>query len=145
LAELPHPCKIVIPGNHEFALEEHPAPHSLFRNATLLINEEIGTLGLRIWGSPATPLYGGAFGRSSRLDRRKLYSAIPDGIDILVTHGPPYGLLDFEATGGHAGCSELLAAVAKIKPKLHIFGHIHGSYGLRLSQQTNFVNASLFV
>jgi predicted phosphohydrolase len=143
LAELPHACKLVIPGNHEFALEEHPAPHSLFRSATLLINEEIGSLGLRIWGSPVTPLYGGAFGRSSRLDRQRLYSAIPDGIDILVTHGPPYGVFDLEAGGGHGGCPVLLAAVADIKPKLHIFGHIHGSYGLRSDPQTAFANASL--
>jgi predicted phosphohydrolase len=143
LATLPHPCKIVVPGNHDFALEEHPAPHSLLRQATLLINEERHTPGLRMWGSPVTPLYGGAFGRSSRLNRRKLYSVIPDRIDILITHGPPYGVLDVEPTGGHAGCSELLAAVADIKPKLHIFGHIHGSYGVRSGPQTTFVNASL--
>jgi Icc-related predicted phosphoesterase len=143
LAELPHRFKIVVPGNHEFFLEQYPVPHSLFRNAILLINEQVDALGLRIWGSPVTPLYAGAFGLSSRYDRRKLYATVPYGIDILATHGPPYGFLDVEPPGGNAGCLELLEAVERVTPKFHIFGHIHGAYGLKSSPVTTFVNAAL--
>src|ERR1700722_2149613 len=124
LGELPHPSKIVVPGNHDFILEEHPMPSTLLRNAVLLIDEELEVLGLRIWGSPVTPLYGGAFGRSSTADRRRLYANIPVGIDVLVTHGPPLGVLDSAPDGRHAGCGKLLETVERVSPRLHIFGHI---------------------
>ena len=92
--------------NRDFILEEHPTPRSLLHNATLLINEEVTVFGLRLWGSPVTPLYGGAFGLSSAVDRRKLYADIPVGLDVLVTHSPPFGVLDSAPDGIHAGCRE---------------------------------------
>ena len=52
LGELPHRHKIVVPGNHDFAVEAHPIPHSLFTNATLLIDQGLDVLGLKFWGSP---------------------------------------------------------------------------------------------
>jgi len=72
LGELPHQHKIVVPGNHEFFLEANPLKRSLLDNATVLINEGIEIDGLRIWGPPVTPLYGGAFGLSSAQDRRRV-------------------------------------------------------------------------
>jgi hypothetical protein len=70
-------------------------------------------MGLKIWGSPTTPLYGGAFGLSSAADRPSLYEKIPKDVDILVTHGPPYGILDrHTANANHAGCAQLREAVA---------------------------------
>lgn len=60
LGELPHKHRVVIPGNHEFFLEAAPERLSLLSEATILINEGINIDGLRIWGSPVTPLYGGA-------------------------------------------------------------------------------------
>jgi Icc-related predicted phosphoesterase len=144
LGELPHPHKIVIPGNHEFFLEADSSKRNLISNATLLIDEGTEIMGLKIWGSPITPLYGGAFGRSSPVDRVRLYATIPDDVDILVTHGPPYGVLD-TAPGSayHAGCPELLAAATRLKPRLHVFGHIHGAHGMMSIRDTLFVNAAL--
>ena len=55
------------------------------------MNEGIEIAGLRFWGSPATPLYGGAFGLSSAADRTRLYWQIPDDTDVLITHVPPMG------------------------------------------------------
>lgn len=143
LGELPHPHKIVVPGNHDFALEEHPFPKSLLQNATVLINEEITVLGLKIWGSPVTPLYGGAFGLISAADRRKLYRDTPTGLDLLVTHGPPYGILDYAPNGIHHGCRELLKTVERVKPRIHVFGHIHGAHSVSTGPPTTFVNAAL--
>jgi Icc-related predicted phosphoesterase len=129
LGELPHRFKLVVPGNHEFVLEDS-SRRSLISNATMLINEGTVVMGLKIWGSPTTPLYGGAFGLSSETERVKLYSLIPDGTDILITHGAPFGILDqAQGTDYHAGCQQLLDAVLRVKPKLHIFGHVHGGYG----------------
>jgi Icc-related predicted phosphoesterase len=143
LGELPHRYKIVVPGNHEFFLEADPSERSLLSNASVLINERIEIEGLRIWGSPVTPMYGGAFGMSSAKDRKRLYAQIPQGIDVLITHGPPFGILDSEPISGlHAGCRELLDAVMDVRPKLHVFGHIHAACGVFRTEHTTFVNAS---
>jgi Icc-related predicted phosphoesterase len=144
LGELPHRHKIVVPGNHEFFLEADPSTRSLIDNATVLINEGFEIEGLRIWGSPVTPLYGGAFGLSPSEDRRRLYAQIPEDIDVLVTHGPPYGILDSSPDSGmHSGCRELFDAVMRVRPKLHVFGHVHGAHGIFVTDHTTFVNACL--
>ncbi len=144
LGELPHRHKIVVPGNHEFFLESDPSRRSLLHNATVLINEGVEVHGLRIWGTPVTPLRGGAFGMSSAEDRRRLYGQIPVGTDILISHGPPHGILDSAPESGfHSGCTELFDAVMRLRPKLHIFGHIHGAYGIHETSDTIFMNAAL--
>jgi Icc-related predicted phosphoesterase len=143
LAELPPTFRIVVPGNHDFVVEDS-ARRQLITNATLLVNEGIEIMGLKIWGSPVTPLFGEAFGVVSDNRRAKLYSKIPDDTDILVTHCPPYGILD-QTPGSdyHAGCQQLLGAVRRVKPMLHVFGHVHGSYGTYSTRDTLFVNAAL--
>ena len=144
LGELPHQHKIVVPGNHEFFLEANPLKRSLLDNATVLINEGIEIDGLRIWGSPVTPLYGGAFGLSSAEDRKRLYARIPEDTDVLITHGPPFGILDSGPDSGlHSGCRELFDAVMRVRPKLHVFGHVHGAHGIFQTDHTTFVNAAL--
>jgi predicted phosphohydrolase len=140
------PCrhKLTVPGNHEFFLEADPSRRSLLSNATVLINEGIDIEGLSIWASPITMLCDGAFGLSKAVDRRRLYARIPNDTHIVITHGPPYGILD--CTPGsdyHAGCPELLEAIQRVKPKLHVFGHIHGGHGITEKGGTLFVNAAL--
>ncbi|QNI31400.1 metallophosphoesterase [Alloacidobacterium dinghuense] len=70
LGELPHRLTIAVPGNHEFFLASDPSRRSLLSNATVLINQSVEVDGLRIWGSPVTPLANAAFGVSSAEDRR---------------------------------------------------------------------------
>jgi len=144
LRDLPHRWKICIPGNHEYYLEADPTRASVISDGTLLINEGIELAGLKIWGSPVSPLDGGAFAVSSSIERAKLWASIPDDVDILVTHVPPYGILD-KSPGSiaHAGCPQLLQAVLQIRPKLHIFGHVHGAHGVVTHGDTLFVNAAL--
>lgn len=144
LSEQPHRSVVTL-GNHEFFMEADPSRRSLLSSATVLINEGVEINGLKIWGSPTTPLYGGAFGMSSAAARRRLYSKIPSDTDVLVTHGPPYGILDCSPGSSiHSGCRELLDAVVRVRPRLHAFGHIHGAYGICETDSTTFVNASLF-
>lgn len=143
LGELPHAFRIVIPGNHDFVVED-ASRRQLISNATMLINEGTEIMGLRVWGSPATPLFGEAFGVASDRDRTKLFSRIPDDTDVLVTHGPPYGILDKAPDSEHhMGCPQLLAAVRRVKPMIHVFGHVHGEYGTYTTPDTLFVNAAL--
>ena len=146
LGELPHRHKVVVPGNHEFILEPNPELSWLLSNARLLINEATVIEGVKIWGSPLTPHYGGAFGRSDAPDRVKVYATIPLDTDILVTHGPPHGVLDSnpDEYPGPAGDPELLQAVIRVRPRLHVFGHVHSGYGVRPTRHTLFVNAALF-
>jgi Icc-related predicted phosphoesterase len=143
LGELPHAHRVVIPGNHDFIVEA-ASRRALITNATLLINQSVEIMGLKFWGSPATPLLGEAFGVVSDTARAKVYSLIPADTDILVTHGPPYGILD-QAPGSdrHEGCHQLFAAVQTLKPMLHVFGHVHGAYGTYSTDDTLFVNAAL--
>jgi Icc-related predicted phosphoesterase len=144
LGDLPHRHKIVVPGNHEFFLEADLRRRSLLDNAILLVNEAVEVEGLHFWGTPTTPLYGGAFGMSSARDRRRLYSTIPDDTDAVITHGPPFGILDCPpGAESHAGDLELLEAVGRVQPKLHVFGHFHPGHGVKVTEQTVFVNAAL--
>jgi Icc-related predicted phosphoesterase len=144
LGGLPHLHKVVVPGNHDFLLEE-PRERAVIKNATLLVDSGVEVAGLRIWGSPVTPLYGGAFGMSNATDRKRHWAQVPVGTDILVTHGPPFGILDHPAgTQRKEGCPELLEAVLRVKPRLHVFGHIHYGYGTQPTDTTLFVNAAVF-
>lgn len=56
---------------------------------------------------------------------------IPDSVDIVMTHGPPYGILDWCAQG-NVGCSNLLHAICRVKPRMHCFGHIHEGHGIEV-------------
>jgi predicted phosphodiesterase len=111
LGELPHCHKVVIPGNHDSLLLQETGRNQI-TNAHLLINSGIDVEGLRIWGSPVTPYGNVAFGIPGSPERTAHWSAIPEDLDILVTHGPPHRVLDC-APGEthHDGDPELRAAV----------------------------------
>jgi Icc-related predicted phosphoesterase len=144
LGELPHRHKIIIPGNHDYLLED-PRQRRAITNAPLLVDSGVEVEGLKIWGSPVTPLYGGAFGKSRAEDRKKHWARIPKNIDVLISHGPPLGILD--VTPGsqlHEGCPELREAVIQDRPRLHVFGHVHAGYGTCPTKSTLFVNAAMF-
>ena len=116
----------------------------MLTNATYLNDEAITVKGIKIWGSPITPyFYGLAFNRKRGEEINKHWELIPNDIDILVTHGPPFGILDQTKQGDQVGCEDLARKVHEIQPKLHIFGHVHEQYGLLKSNKTLFVNASL--
>lgn len=99
---------------------------------------------LEVYGSPWTPAYfDWAFMERRGEPIRKLWEKIPLSTDILITHGPPLGRGDFTVCHVRAGCSDLLEVVQdKVKPRLHIFGHIHEGHGVSYDGTTLFVNAS---
>lgn len=72
----------------------------------------------------------------------EVWSKIPNDVDVLITHGPPAQILDFTSGGLHVGCPRLLKRVKQVKPRLHVFGHIHEGYGVEEEDSTIFVNAS---
>jgi Icc-related predicted phosphoesterase len=107
---------------------QDPKWRAKITNAVLLINEGVTLCGLKIWGSPVT-CDDAAYGHTKSEERASLYSTIPSDTDILITHGPPYGILDHEkGSDRKQGCPELRKAVIRVKPRLHVFGHVHAGY-----------------
>lgn len=103
---------------------------------------------VKVYGSPWQPeFYNWAFNlpRCGK-ELEKVWNDIPEDTDILVTHGPPQDHLDVSGppwNTPHLGCELLRMRVDEIKPKIHVFGHIHGSYGYKFYDGTHFINASV--
>ncbi len=145
LRRQPHPHKFVVSGNHDHCAQENDgASESLLENAIHLVDASAVACGLKIYGSPWQPWFmNGAFNLWKKTALREKWDLIPEGIDILITHTPPYDILDRTQFGWRVGCGELRAAVERIAPRLHVFGHIHEAYGRLRKGTTEFVNAAL--
>ena len=143
-AGLPHPHKLVICGNHDFCFEREPErARATLTAATYLQDEAAQVLGIKVWGSPWQPwFYDWAFNLPRGPAIAGKWALIPMDTDILVTHGPPFGIGDRTSHGDRAGCHDLLARIAVVRPKLHVFGHIHEGAGIYRQPGTTFVNAS---
>lgn len=145
LGELPHKHKIIICGNHDFAFERQPAKaQSLITNAVYLQDKTTTVEGLKIYGSPWQPwFHNWAFNLQRGAEIRQKWDLIPADTDILITHGPPMGIGDKTFMGSPVGCEELTEVVKIIKPKIHLFGHIHEAAGQWQIDETLYVNASM--
>ncbi|WP_373057818.1 metallophosphatase domain-containing protein [Zunongwangia sp. H14] len=143
-ASQPHKHKIVIAGNHDFYFEKELNPEKLIpKNVHYLQNTGILIDNFFFWGSPVTP--GDtkwAFSRARGQEIKKYWDLIPPETNILITHTPPYKILDVLDNGTHIGCEELKKKLKYLKVKLHIFGHLHDSYGSVQAAETLYVNAS---
>ena len=146
LGDLPHPHKIVIAGNHDLLFEQDPSlAKLLLSNATYLQDDLYWLNGISFYGSPWQPEFNDwAFNLPRGAALRKKWAMIPDGVDVLITHGPPFGILDNTLVGAYSGCQDLLAAIDRVRPRLSVFGHIHEGYGQQRHSGlgTTFINAS---
>ena len=99
---------------------------------------------ISVYGSPWTPEFcRWAFNLPRGEALRRVWSRIPDSTDILITHGPPHGRGDLTLHSSHFGCRDLLHEIQhRIKPRVHVYGHIHEGYGTSFDGQTLYVNAS---
>jgi Icc-related predicted phosphoesterase len=137
-----------VAGNHDWLGEYNS---SLLRQmckdvgVTYLEDEWVVYEGLVVYGSPFQPEFcGWAFNlpRGEKLAQK--WAQIPDKVDILVTHGPPHGILDkvpHDSEG--VGCVDLFKRIMQVRPQLHVFGHIHHSYGIKHFDGITFVNAAI--
>ena len=144
LARLDHPHKLVIAGNHDFCFERQPAAaRALLRHATYLEDDATEIEGVRFYGSPWQPwFYDWAFNLERGAEIRAKWRLIPADTEVLITHGPPLGRGDVTVRGEAVGCADLLERVREIRPRYHLFGHIHEAYGTSEDGVTTFVNAS---
>ena len=176
LAEQPHPYKILVAGNHEECLDPvlskdaaaalawlisrpgfrplPPAGQEASPGCYYLDNQAISVLGLRLYGAPEQPDYGHMGFNRSHKELLAIWDRVPADVQLLVTHGPPFGVLDEMAAGPHfsgksnEGCRALAQRIRRLRDlRLHVFGHIHPAYGVkegdRINDQVTFVNAAL--
>ncbi|KAH7176389.1 Metallo-dependent phosphatase-like protein [Dactylonectria macrodidyma] len=142
------PLKLVIAGNHDFSLDvpvfkkkiaeaEYISRESLIDS----VQKDFGDYGgshtfhlkngaiLKVYASPCTPSTGGEWGFQYR-DGHDF--AIEKGTDLVITHGPPHGIMDM-SNKKRIGCPDLFSAVARAQPKVHCFGHVHSGWGAKLA------------
>jgi Icc-related predicted phosphoesterase len=145
---------ICVAGNHDWPLVREPdfAQRMMRdRGITYLQDSGLTYKGLHFWGSPWTPTF---FNWAFMLPRSgseiaEKWKMIPDNTDVLITHGPPYGILDPGLQADNVGCEALARELTyRLQPQVHVFGHLHEGHGIRKPHgpddlQTTFVNASL--
>ncbi len=149
---LSHRHKIFVAGNHDWLFErDDNLARSLLDKSIIYLRDSSAVIeGLKIYGSPWQPrFFAWAFYLNRGYEIAEKWKLIPDDIDILITHGPPNGILDLVPRKGwdeNTGCEELRKRVEKIAElgnlKLHVFGHIHCGYGIHEEFGIKFVNAS---
>lgn len=134
-SSLPYTYKVFIAGNHDNCLHEANI-EGLPENCFYLYNSSVVIDGLKFHGMPLfmEDIISGNYDES--------FQKIPDDTDILMTHQPPYGILDNSANI-HYGDRDLLQTVMDIRPRYHLFGHIHDAYGMEKEKDTLFANASI--
>jgi Icc-related predicted phosphoesterase len=139
--------KVFIAGNHDFFFENRSRGqiNSLIPDNVIYLNDSGCVLeGIKCWGSPVTPwFHDWAFNRLPGEQIRKHWDLIPEGVDILITHGPVKGILDRTFFLKKAGCSDLLKKMNRIRPRVHLCGHIHEAYGERHVDGIHYINASV--
>lgn len=167
IGSLPHAVKIVIAGNHDKF--DADTLRATFQHATFLHNEsafiELRSDGsvsvahqqsddsdvcarLKVHGHPQTHarsfVYRANAFSASLEQRNALCAQIDDDVNILVTHPPPFGILDLVGSDKHEGCAAVRKRVDEIKPLLHVFGHCHGHGGrcVQSASGTTFINAA---
>jgi Icc-related predicted phosphoesterase len=123
--------KIFVAGNHDGSVEKRLIVRKDFEEAgiTYLENDMVELESFKIWGSPHTPTFGSWYFMKSRSKIGRVWDSIPEDTDIVITHGPPRGILDTTYRRGNdtelCGDRSLLKRMLMIQPKLVCFGHIH--------------------
>eukprot|EP00927_Polykrikos_kofoidii_P060455 TRINITY_DN55436_c0_g1_i1.p1 TRINITY_DN55436_c0_g1~~TRINITY_DN55436_c0_g1_i1.p1 ORF type:complete len:318 (+),score=43.05 TRINITY_DN55436_c0_g1_i1:66-1019(+) len=165
MTPLPFQHKLLVCGNHDLACDREwymsnwQTWHDTFQSPelvatkmqdaglTILEDREVKVCGIRIYGNPAQPRQPKsrpqmAFGRRRGTELKEEWAKLPGSIDVLMTHAPPAGILDADPSGKQLGCEELAKAVGRLKPAIHVFGHVHNGYGTHTSKHTHFINAA---
>jgi predicted phosphodiesterase len=154
--------KVFIAGNHDRMFQNHPEDVKewldKFGDIIYLQDDDLVLYGdgpngdlpennIRIYGSPWQPeFYSWAFNlQRNSIELSGKWEAIPDNTDIVITHGPAFGTLD-TVTGrpwDNLGCELLAERIERLRPKIHICGHIHSGRGIEYKNGTLFINASV--
>lgn len=137
---------VLVAGNHDFSFQRDPMVYAQAcedRGITYLCESGCVIGGLSVWGSPYCQRFNHWAFMYDKYMEHRIWDRIPEDTDVLVTHEAPMGILDKSEEGYYLGSEGLrLAVIERVKPKVHIFGHIHEGYGTIEINGTRFVNAS---
>lgn len=146
-------------GNHETLLDDEHGDVSLalerlrrFRqvapNVAYLQNEPASYRGIQLFGSPLTlsrveaegkRYYSRAFERT-QVQRMPIWAGLPEGLDVLMTHCPPFGHLSNRDVGDKLLAARLTSMARP--PRYHVFGHDHEGIGVEVTERTVFLNVA---
>lgn len=159
--------KIIVAGNHDIDLTNQNSSMNKHimkeMNIIYLEDSEVIIDGIKFYGTPWTPTFMNWAFMKDDLELSNIFDNIPEDTDVLISHGPPYGILDetkiiekkrksiynnfdykIKETIKSVGSISLLEEVNKRKNiKYHIFGHVHTGYGYKNIENKNFYNVSL--
>ena len=135
LSKLDFQHKIIISGNHDIDLKTNQSllATEMPKGIVQLKNSGIIIEGIPIWGVPY-PIISGS----------EDWPSIPHNTQILLTHRPPFSILDQPPNFPSKGSKKLLQHVKLVEPAVHLFGHIHAGYGQKKVEKTLFINASTY-
>jgi len=146
MSALPHKHKLFVAGNHDLPLAlDAEAARAMLTAVTYLEDSGVTIDGVKFYGSPWQPEHRfWAFNLARRCPELKAkWAAVPDDTDVLITHSPPFGILDVSRSAyEEVGCELLRRRLETFSPKLHVFGHVHEGRGQEEDNGTLFINAS---
>jgi Icc-related predicted phosphoesterase len=135
---------VYVPGNHDKWVEKNlDKARKMLAPCHLITNGPLEIERFKLWGYayiPPMPFW--AFSQESN-KAKVMLDAIPEGLDLLISHGPPFATLDSTLNGYNVGCPLLREAVDRAKPRHHVFGHIHEGYGEIMASCTTFHNVAI--
>ena len=143
--------KILISGNHDkwFELKSKTFIKKYlkeeFKSIIYLEDDYVIINNIKIYGTPYVPnFYDWSFMKSDE-DLKEIYKKIPKDVNILITHGPQYGVLDYTYDNKNPGSLSLKKRIEKLKKlKYHLVGHIHEGYGIKNDKKYKTINSAIY-
>lgn len=112
-------------------LQEGTYTFALSNGATFKVYASPYTAGPGGWAFPYEPLKD-RFNDAKKTNQTSIATnPILSDVNIVMTHGPPYSILD-QVDGQNLGRPDLLHAISRTKPLMHYFGHIHEGNGANI-------------
>ena len=142
----PFTHKVFIAGNHDFGFQyaDTIAPEYIEKGVHYLFDSSVNIDGVHFYGSPWQPeFHDWAFNLKRGQQLAEKWALIPTDVDVLITHGPAFRMLDHTISGTMVGDEDLFNRIVEVQPKIHCCGHIHWAYGQKSFNGTEFINAAV--
>tara|TARA_Y100000034_G_scaffold130321_1_gene188437 strand:+ start:11484 stop:12182 length:699 start_codon:yes stop_codon:yes gene_type:complete len=139
---------VAVAGNHDISVERfNQGARKIFKEygITYLQNEWAEVAGYKIYGTPMSLNFGNWSFMGTEEELKDIFKRVPDDCDIVISHGPPHGVLDLVPRGENTGSrAALFELICRVGPRLFVCGHIHEQHGvLKLDMGTACINASV--